>query len=906
MRLSLASDDLGRASQREAAISALSEASSGHGSLVLVRGLPGVGKTRFIDDIRSEAERYGNLFSYAMNYAGVRSPFGPFADIVSDLRTRSTELMPKLPADRLALERFIGEAPATPGDIDRRRLFVVLADAFARASTAAPICVAIDDMQWADPETIEFLHFWAPRVASTRVSVFCALRRGDDEVHSEEELAGSLARFAAVRTIEIAPLDERSTRAFIASAIPLGRTIPRATVEEIVRLSEGNPHFLTDLLRVALVGDGTLELPPTLAQSTRRRLRAIAKSSARLLEIASVIGRSFELDELCAIAEIDRSDALVALREARDAALVDEDGGGIARFAFASEIVRRVIYDTMFSAERASIHERFAARAEAANASPEILAFHWRKAGDLERTARFAEEAGHNAHALGAYASARASYDEALAHASEDDHRERLSTTLARVTMLLGDAGAARAHTETSIEFARKRNDHAATAMLEALASDAAYRCGDVEAAIVSSERVLASPAVSDGQRFDAHVALATIYAYRPDVARAREHISSADEIATDRRPVEEVRLEWARAMVAFESSSDDSWLAPAERSVVIATKDAEPVIAAYTLLNFAGMARESDRVDLAKPALTQAITLADHHGLVLASCYARCEAIDQDYSAGRLESALSWYLDVIAMHVDAPLVRVVTASNILPVLVDLGQADRFPAIYDPELMEIAYEMREPMRFAPLAAGLAYAAATRGNLSAARDLIDRVVGEVQSTRYVANALLFFARFGTMNALEHVRELFEADRSRRCTDLHRAIVAAIVAERAGDHKKASETAQAAITEARRVEMPLWEAYAYEIVGQRVEALALYRRCGATAHIRRLGSLKAGLFTRRESEVAELLKAGLSNRRISERLVLSERTVENHVASIFAKSGVHTRAEYMSSLIGSPTA
>ena len=883
---------------------ALGEASKGHGSLVLVRGLPGVGKTRFIDDIRNEAQRHGNLFSYAMNYAGCRSPFGPFADIVSDLRTRSRELMPKSPAERLALERFIGETPATPGDIDRRRLFVVLADAFARAATASPICIAIDDMQWADPETIEFLHFWAARIANTRVSAFCALRRGDDEVHSEEELAGSLARFSAVKTIEIAPLDERSTRAFIASATPVGRTLPRSTVEEIVRLSEGNPHFLTDLIRVALSGDGSIDLPPNLAQSTRKRLRGIAKSSARLLEIASVIGRSFELDELCAIAEIERTTALAALREARDAALVDEDGNGITCFAFMSEIVRRVIYDTMFAAERASIHERVAARAEALNAPPEILAFHWRKAGDTERTARYAEEAGHSAHALGAFASARANYDQALAHASEDDHRERLSTTLARVTMLLGDPDAARAHTETSIELARKRNDHAATATLEALASDAAYRCGDVEAAIVSSERVLASPAVSDGQRFDAHVALATIYAYRPDIARAREHLASADRITTERRPVEEVRLEWARAMIAFESASDESWLAPAERSVAIATKTAEPAIAAYTLMNFAGMARESCRADLSKPALAQAISLSDRQGLVLASCLARCEAIDGAYNNGRLEEALSWYLDIIAMHVDAPLVRVVAAGNILPVLVDLGQTDRFPGVYDPELVAIAYEMREPIRFAPLAAGLAYAAAMRGNDAAARDLIDRAIAEIQSTRYVANALLFFARFGSANALERVRELLETDRSRHCTDLHRAIVAALIAERAGNHKKAHEAGHVAIIEARRVGMPLWGAYAYELIGQHAEALAEYERCGAVAYIRRLGTKKAGSFTKRETEVADLLKAGLSNRRISEKLVLSERTVENHVASVFAKSGVHTRAEYMSALIGSP--
>jgi DNA-binding NarL/FixJ family response regulator len=72
-------------------------------------------------------------------------------------------------------------------------------------------------------------------------------------------------------------------------------------------------------------------------------------------------------------------------------------------------------------------------------------------------------------------------------------------------------------------------------------------------------------------------------------------------------------------------------------------------------------------------------------------------------------------------------------------------------------------------------------------------------------------------------------------------------------------------------------------------------------GAIAHVRRLSTRKTVTLTRREREIADLLRRGLSNRSIATELVISERTVENHLASIFAKSGVHSRAEFISSTL-----
>ena len=93
--------------------------------------------------------------------------------------------------------------------------------------------------------------------------------------------------------------------------------------------------------------------------------------------------------------------------------------------------------------------------------------------------------------------------------------------------------------------------------------------------------------------------------------------------------------------------------------------------------------------------------------------------------------------------------------------------------------------------------------------------------------------------------------------------------------------------------------MYQAEALELAGEMQAALDLYRQCGFSVDVQRLESAgamraKSGL-SKREFEVAELVAQGRSNRSIAESLSLSERTVENHVASIFAKLSLRSRAE-----------
>ena len=899
-------NEAGRDANFEAATRALDGAAHGRGSIVVVRGVSGIGKTRFVERMRLEAQRRHFVASYATNYAAVRSPFGPIADLVRDLRSRCPDLVPEAGSDRQALERLLGDNTAGSGDLDRRRLFVVVTEAFIRAAKRAPFCLAIDDAQWADSESLEFLHYLAARIESSPLVAICAFRREDDAEDVDGEGDLSLERYDSVNAIDIEPLDERAMREIIASAIPRDRRIPRTSIDEICRLSGGNPRILSDLLRNALRKNGAVELPPSIAHGVKKRMKLVSKANARLIEIASAIGRSFSLEELCAIASVDHASALAALREAREAALLDEDTTDAAHFVFSGEIVRETVYDSMFAAERQAIHRRIAEYGEAHGATIETLAHHWGRADDHERAALHAHRAGERAHALGAHASARDRYHEALQHVDHPAERAALHKKLAHGAMLLGDTRSAMEHVAEALPFFRELGDHESVGLLETVHADASYRSGDVDAAIAACERVLALGSVEATQRFAAHVALATIYAYRYEFAQAAVQLALADAIAEGRAATDEIRLEWARAMVLAEEPGSTSWELPAQRSLALARTLDAPVITTYTAMNFAKLAREHGRDDLALPTLREAIDVADRNGLTLASCYARTELLHAQYSEGRLEVALETFIDIIALQADAPIVWMSAHSAAIPLLVDLGQPDRFPFVYDPALLERAYEMQEQTRFAPLAAAFAYAAAMSGDQTAARAFIARAIGEISSRRYIDFALLTFARFGSPEHLDCVHELLEHDRHQGPSDIYRALVAALVALR--DHKRnhAHDLATNALEIAQRTQRPLLAAYALELRGDHAEAIKRYEACSAFGQTQRLAPRKTGALTKREDQISSLLRSGLSNRAIAERLVLSERTVENHVASIYGKFGVRSRSEFFLATVSQPSA
>ena len=377
----------------------------------------------------------------------------------------------------------------------RQRLFAGVAELLAAVAAESPggVGLVVEDVHWADGETLDFLTFLvrAGRRGPVRVVATC---RGD-EAPLAEHVAGWLARVrgdAGTEEIRLGPLS-RTEVAGQAAALA-GVPVSPQVIDYLYARADGNAFFTEQLVAAALAGQagavGGLRvpagLPARLAELLAARAGRCAGDARAVLEGMAIAGRSLSEDLLAAVTGLEAEAVRRGLRELAAARLLAEDtsdGGHRPRHALLGEAVAAGV----LPGERAVLHER-AARALAAAGDPALaaeVAGHWQAAG------RPAEELP-----------ARV----AAAEAAE---------------RVCGCAEAA-VHWQRSIELGQTQPEAAAAAgidvpRLSVRAIDALYRAGDsVRAGLVAEQAY---------RRFAGHPdpAIAAVVCHRAAVVRAKD-----------------------------------------------------------------------------------------------------------------------------------------------------------------------------------------------------------------------------------------------------------------------------------------------------------------------------------------------------------------------------------------------
>ncbi len=884
---------VGREPQLTAIEDALAAARRGRGAAVAIFGEAGIGKSRMLAAATRAAIARGFRVAVTINIEHARSPFGPWIDTLRILGELVPEMRPSGAADRAAYDALVRSDGAAP-PADKRRLFVIVANALERAAAHAPVVVAMDDVQWFDPESLELLDFLAPRLAGARaVFLIAALTDRDDDAGAA--VVQSLRRGPSCVSLPLGPLTDDVAREMIVAASPV--RLRRTTVDDIVGQSGGNPLFIIELIRDAEPDGANRPQSPTIALLTQRRLSMLTADHRRTIEAGAAAGMEFSIDEL-ASATGDRRDVLLsALRAARDAGLIVE-AARANTFAFRHGMVRNAIYERMLAAERADLHRRLAERLEADGAAPlTLLAHHWREAGNATRACDLSVLAGDQAAALHAHASARDRYREALCDGVEPPARAYVQAKLARVLDLVGDAGAAM----QQFELASAALDDAG-AQHEALDATlgyarAAHRAGRAEAMVDACNVVLQRTADAR-QTFAARSLLAMHYVYRNDLENGRVHLRAAQEIPGPRDARDELSLRWASALAAH-YARDESWMRIAQDAVAFAERHGDAALLTYTLLNFGAMSRERGYEEEASAAWDRGLELADREGLTFASCYIRCQKVEALHYAGKLADAYRLMMEANALHVDATIARTFCASSGLALLADLDRLDSVPGLDDPMLLEAAFATGEDNRFAPLAAAHVAAAVMRGTPYDNGALIDRALRKTTTFAHTSGAIMTLARYGEARHAARADVLRGEQPTAGAPRLHHAAIGVIAAVGRGDRADARRQARGALDLAARLRAPMIAAMLHETIGETPSAVDIYRSTGADGQVKRLTASRSTQLTRREREVADLIARGATNRAIAEQLTLSERTVEHHAASVYNKLGYRSRAEFIAS-------
>lgn len=433
---------IGRGTEWSGLVSTWREAAAGRSQIIVLTGEAGIGKTRLAEELVAWVARHGVATAAAHCYPEVSGTLA-YAPVAEWLRCAA--LQPHLAAlEEASLVEVARLQPALlnehprlvpPGPLteswQRTRLFEALAHAVigpARGNRR-PLLLFVDDLHWADRETLDWLGYllrFDPHAPLLVVGTVRGHDVGRDHPLSIASLA--LARSGLLREVVLSPLDANDTARLAASVA--GRGLEPREAAEIYHDTEGNPLFVVEMVRARVGGKAssrqidkeTRESPEGFASLTaapalpskvrvviQSRLASLSPGAQALAQTAAVIGRRFSLDVLVRSSDQDRATVVQNLDELWQRQLVRVQND--ASYDFSHDGIRAVAYDAIGPIRRGILHLHVAqalaeVHADDIDAFSGQIATHYERAAEPDQAIAFYRRAAAAAQRI--YANAEA------------------------------------------------------------------------------------------------------------------------------------------------------------------------------------------------------------------------------------------------------------------------------------------------------------------------------------------------------------------------------------------------------------------------------------------------------------------------------------------------------------------
>jgi len=346
----------------------LEDALSGRGRLVMLVGEPGIGKTRTAQELTTYAGLRGAQVLWGRSYEeqGV-PPYWPWvqairsyvretdpdqlrsemgsgaadiAEVVSDVRERLPGLQP---------------APQLEPDQARFRLFDSIAAFLKTASQRQPLVLVLDDLHWADQPSLALLQFVARELGGARLLIIGTYRDMElSRQHPLSEALGELTRERLFERILLRGLTQEDVGRFV--EMTSGNSAPRGLAEAVHTQTEGNPLFITEMVRL-LVQEGelrpdkvretdswTIRIPEGVREVIGRRLNRMSQRCNDALTIAAIIGREFTLAKLQPLVEdVSEERLFEIMEEALASRVIEELPHSVGRYQFTHALIQETL-----------------------------------------------------------------------------------------------------------------------------------------------------------------------------------------------------------------------------------------------------------------------------------------------------------------------------------------------------------------------------------------------------------------------------------------------------------------------------------------------------------------------------------------------------------------------------------
>jgi ATP/maltotriose-dependent transcriptional regulator MalT len=895
--------------------------------LVLVLGEAGVGKTRLLSEFQALARPRARYLVGRGSPLGGTIPFSVVAEALeSHLRSLTAAAMAELCGTRLAALRAVLPSVAAvlarseeeaPTRLATFEAFICLLEAVARDR---PLVLVLDDAHRADPSTWELLHYFARNAPRAQILIVVVVRDvSSDRTEQLDATIGLLAKDGLAAELRLEPLARDELDALATRTLGTAAAQP-SLADWLYDRTHGNALFATALLADLAAHPDRREVPRSIRAHVESLAAGLEPEGREVLATASALGRSFRLRTIAAVLPSDAARWLDEL--VRRGLLNERAQDGEAMYDFVHPLVQEVTYEALGAARRREMHEHLArvladeplaARAyhAARGALPgdaAALGLIWDAAREAERAQAHREALQHLAalrrlipvgaaeratvlDEIGWQAAEGGEHEVGIAALREllalrTDPAERGAAHVRLASLLSAGPGdlvsAAREVEEAVRSFTTAGADDSLAAALNELAWIKG-EAGDLAGQIAGSRDALARAEALGNETLVLHAlgSLGYAYAGRGDGELAAEALRRSQAIAAARG--DKMQSSWHTGALGLALLCAGR-LDEAAR-VLDAHLDAGPSPSAIPYVNRAYLNWTLGRWERA---------LEDHRAV-------------QALHPGSLPAYAAWCASLaglieIAMGNDAAGAR----------LLDQGERSDADFYYQGPLHDwalgTAHALRDDPRGTQSLSRAARRAADMGALAIEAfilpDLVDALVasGDLTGAREAATRMDALAlTLGTTVASAH------AAYSRGAVDQHagRASAARTSLQTAADLASSSGMRP---LEARALERLARTYESTDRVRRATDAARLYAAMGARrleervlTELRGLGAAgrrsaqAVGDLTPREREVVALVRTGLANRDIAERLGVSERTVETHLAHIYSKLGVEGRRE-----------
>ena len=912
---------VGRRAEVELLLGRLGAAAGGRGGVVLVSGPAGIGKTRLVAEVLARHDGAAAVGRGVCSDDRGAPPLWPWARALRAVgRLTGADLAAALqpPAAADAAEPVAAAA-------ERFRRLTAATDALLLAAADRPVVLVLEDLHWADAESLELLRRVATEAGSAALLVLGTVRDAlPDDVAAA---VADIRRSPATAAVPLGPLSTVDVGDYLRAAGAAGADAP-----DVHRRTGGLP-----LLLAAAASDVDGAAEGDLQLVVAGLLGRLGPDDRRVVEVLALLGAPAAEPLLAEVSGMDGAAVATGLRAGRGAGLLGRAGEDGVPFAHA--LLRDGVRRAVPAAAAAGWHRRaaevLAARVPADPGLAGEVAAHWRRAGGDPDSAR---QAAGFAGLAADHAERSLALDDAVRHLRDAVDSLRVAGA--------DDAETAQALVRlATAEFrAGRMGDSVARCEAAGRAADRAGR-PDLVAAAALVVRGLTGPRVGPVVEW---LGRAALRADQPDAVRARLLAQLATVAADAGRPDGAAALA-VEALAAAEAAGDPVAMVDAARAremtllgpdqaaerlrlgrlgVAQGERTGQPLAAVLAAGWQVRAGYELGRLDLVDEAFAVLERLAAASGQPLAHWHllraqAARAALEGRYPSareGNLAAAalaagfadfaavgmgfahaicvavtrgdpgdlLDGSEEVLAAAPPMPLVRAQRAS----MLVLLGRRDEAYAVYE-ELRAELGSMVEDFRWAPTVLTLGEVAVDFDDAPTAELLLARLdpwrqcagAAGVPTVYFGGSPLRELGRLARVaGRLDEAAELLRAAVDRNLAVRARPYVAlsrldlADVRHRQGALAEAAGLTRQAADDLRRLEMP----------GPLARA---DRLAAAVAAARR----DADPLSDREREVRDLVVRALSNRDIATELVLSERTVESHVRSILAKLGCANRAE-----------